>query len=268
MSVFMKDNKNTIVKIDALDLAEYVLKTATEKKIYLNNLQLQQVLIRINKEVHKNLNFTLFDNQVVEMPIGDVVLDVFRKYKTYSSKPILDSTILKDLNHKNWSLKEYKKEFKEKHKLSEEIIDIIDREIEKEKDRKEDDVNKENKSLLPAYDLARYIVEKSTDAYKPVNNIQLQRILANIKERLKREKGVIAFNEKVEEASFGPIIPKIYNSFAFYSFNPIIILKNEYKRKLKEEYKINDEIIEIINEEIEKEWKEKNPWDLMGSGKN
>lgn len=71
-----------------------------------------------------------------------------------------------------------------------------------------------------ALDVAKYIVNESTDKNYQISNLKLQKILFFLqREFLRRD--VEAFEDDIEAWQFGPVVPDVYQEFCMFGANPI-----------------------------------------------
>ena len=70
--------------------------------------------------------------------------------------------------------------------------------------------------------LAQYIINKCVTEDVPISNLQLQKILYFIQFNFFRNFNSPAFLDKIEAWQHGPVVPCVYDEFAYMAGNPII----------------------------------------------
>ena len=107
---------------------------------------------------------------------------------------------------------------------------------------------------VTALELADYVLYKSVQDKRLISNLQLQKILYYIQVKCLQE-GFVAFEDKVEAWTHGPVVPIVYDKWksygamtiAWYFFDKITVCP-----KIKE---IADKMLETL--------RELNVWDLV-----
>lgn len=74
--------------------------------------------------------------------------------------------------------------------------------------------------MYRAIDVAKYVVQKCVDLGHPITNVQLQQLLAYIKQDW-LDKGRLVFADYIEYRGFGPCIPNVYYEYGNNGSLPI-----------------------------------------------
>lgn len=106
-----------------------------------------------------------------------------------------------------------------------------------------------------ALDIAKYIISKCTSDEKPINNLQLQKILYYAQKEFLRVSSAL-FDDEFEAWQFGPVIPSVCYQYCGFGALPI---RMQYSTKLDG---LTPKELETINDIIE-EKRKKNPWELV-----
>lgn len=118
-------------------------------------------------------------------------------------------------------------------------------------------INKKEILFYDAVVLAEYIITKCVKEDMPISNLQLQKILYFIQYNFFKHFEAPAFLNTIEAWQHGPVVPDVYNKFAFMAGNPII-----------REFDISDEIFEfdvdkaLVNK-VTESCRKMRPWDLV-----
>ena len=111
--------------------------------------------------------------------------------------------------------------------------------------------------IYDAVDLAEYIITKCVKEDIPISNLQLQKILYFIQYNFLKNFEVPAFRNRIEAWQHGPVVPDVYNKFAFMAGNPII-------RKFNTTDKIfYYEADKLLVDKVTGSCRKLRPWDLV-----
>lgn len=106
-----------------------------------------------------------------------------------------------------------------------------------------------------AEDVAMYIIAEGVRIKRPVNNLQLQKILYYIQVHFLKKTGIEFFADNVEAWQFGPVVPKSYYKYAVFGPAPLTMFSVPKIDLTNEERVDIDRIIE--------EKAVLSPWDMM-----
>lgn len=118
-------------------------------------------------------------------------------------------------------------------------------------------INEKEILFYDAVVLAEYIITKCVKEDMPISNLQLQKILYFIQYNFFKNFEAPAFLNRIEAWQHGPVVPDVYNKFAFMAGNPII---REYDISEKIfEYDLDKALVNKVTESCRK----MRPWDLV-----
>ena len=109
--------------------------------------------------------------------------------------------------------------------------------------------------MIAVMNLAQYILYKCMKDGKPINNIQLQKILYFIQGEHLAQKGVPLFDKDFEAWQYGPVIRSIYSKYCGYGASGIVMIAKPSKE-------LDDEVCKFVNPIVE-ELREQNAWSLV-----
>lgn len=109
--------------------------------------------------------------------------------------------------------------------------------------------------IYNALDVARYVIRKSVDIGKPIDQLKLQKILYYIQASFLVKKDKVCFCDPILAWRFGPVVESVYRCYNKYSS------MNLYPDR-KDGINIIDEDVRIMDAVIDK-YKNKTAWYLV-----
>lgn len=79
-----------------------------------------------------------------------------------------------------------------------------------------------------ALDIARYIINYTIEKDNPISNLQLQKIIYYVQAAFLIETGDVAFDEKILNWSYGPVVEEVYREYRTYGYLPISNKQEKY----------------------------------------
>lgn len=109
--------------------------------------------------------------------------------------------------------------------------------------------------MVDVMSLAQYILYKCKSNGKPINNLQLQKILYFIQGEHLAQKGMPLFNKDFEAWKYGATIRSVYSKYCGYGVSKIIMIDKPSK-------KLDSKVCNFVNPIVD-ELRELYPWDLV-----
>ncbi|MBY6838678.1 Panacea domain-containing protein [Clostridium botulinum] len=116
--------------------------------------------------------------------------------------------------------------------------------------------------MYSAWEISKYIVQKSIDINKPIDNLKLQKLLFYCQlEYIKRNKELL-FEDDIQFSAYGSFIPSVYYNLNCNGVNDLYLSDLIEKDELETVIEIDTETKRIIDEIIQK-YKDSLTWDLV-----
>ncbi|NFT08115.1 DUF4065 domain-containing protein [Clostridium botulinum] len=116
--------------------------------------------------------------------------------------------------------------------------------------------------MYSAWEISKYIVQKSIDINKPIDNLKLQKLLFYCQlEYIKLNKELL-FPDDIQFSVYGSFIPTVYYNLNCNGVNDLYLSDLIAKGELKTVIEIDTETKRIIDKVIQK-YKDSLTWDLV-----
>ncbi|MCI7343387.1 MAG: DUF4065 domain-containing protein [Fusobacterium necrophorum] len=110
--------------------------------------------------------------------------------------------------------------------------------------------------MFDVMDLSWFILRRCADNGTPISNLQLQKILYFLQKMSLKNGNRSLFEDDIQAWQYGPVVPKVYKNFSFYSAMKII--PTDFDPMPKLEVTLSKELLQEIDKRATQ-----NPWSLV-----